>query len=131
MGNSTGTTRTPGRKASNTTHAYTGSIENLYLKKLAFQLYNPVYGQTLFVSATDKMERDHLVESHSSSGKERNQFYLQKVDGTDWPGYVLYNCQRGGYLFVSNDRGGHNDHFVESHPFIKEKRNCFEFRRRR
>eukprot|EP01083_Nonionella_stella_P291673 992304_1 len=129
MGNKSST---PSRTATNTPNAYKGTIENLYENKLAFQLYNPVYKETLFVSTCDKIENDLLVESrgHPHTFTERNHFYLQKIDGTNWEGYVLYHSKSGRYIFVSNDKFG-RDHVVESHPYLKEQRNCFIFERQK
>eukprot|EP01084_Bolivina_argentea_P041290 76184_1 len=125
MGNQSST---PTKDATNTLNAYKGTIENLFEKKLAFQLYNPVYQQTLFVSDCDKIKPDFVLESHPHTFEERNTFYLKKIDGTDWEGYVLYHSKSGGYIFVSNDKSG-PDHVVESHPYLKEQRNCFIFER--
>eukprot|EP01084_Bolivina_argentea_P138518 243828_1 len=127
MGN---TPKTPIIKANNTRDAYHGSIDNLWQKKLSFQLYNPVYGESVFVSDADKIKGDFLVQSHPHHSEQRNHFYLRKIDGTDWDGFVLYHSKSGGFLFVSNDMSG-RDHVVESHPYLKEKRNCFIFERKR
>lgn len=127
MGNSF---ETPNRRASNTDKAYKGTIDNLFERKLAFQLFNPVYGFTVFVSDKDKIAPDFLVESHEHSFEERNIFYLQKINGVDWNGYVLYHSKSGQYLFVSNDKYGKSN-YVEAHPYLKEERNCFIFQHER
>ena len=121
---------TPTIKAKNTKDAYTGSICDLFSENVAFQLFNPVYQQTIFVSNVDMIKEDHLVESHAHNFEKRNHFYLKKIDGTDWEGYAIYHSLSGKYVFVSNDRSS-SDHIVEAHPYLKEKRNCFVFERQR
>merc|ERR1711902_185895 len=78
-------------------------------------LYNPSYGEYLFVSE-DLKDTDHVVKSHPSRSQNGNQFLLLKLDNGL---FKIYNIEHKEWLFVSNDRDG-RDHIVESLPSSDE-----------
>ena len=80
------------------------------LNHALFKIYNPTYGEYLFVS-NDKMDNDHVVESHPYANEERNTFEIIVTNIQAHGPFKIYNPTYGEYLFVSNDKKG-PDHVV-------------------